>query len=100
MANSVLITRLDQLVKTDMGERDIPVAAVGGNEIGMGKVTDHVKAHLLHALEHKALPPDTMVANGLIKTTHGIVDNTVDGFPRQSHIAVAELFRTIVSRAL
>jgi hypothetical protein len=40
------------------------------------------------------------VANGLINSTHGIVDDSVDGFPRNSHIAVAELCRTIVSRAL
>lgn len=129
----------------------IPVVAVGdgGNEIGMGKVADHVKAHvpfgdqcqcgcgggigavtccdvlvtaacsnwgciaiaaamavragdarLLHSPDHEALLLDTMVANGLINSTHGIVDDSVDGFPRQSHIAVAELCRTIVSRAL
>lgn len=131
--------------------RNIPVVAVGdgGNEIGMGKVADHVKAHvpygdacqcgcgggigavtscdilvtaacsnwgctaiaaamaaragdakLLHTPEREALLLDTMVANGLINSTHGIVDDNVDGFPRQSHIAVAELCRTIVSRAL
>lgn len=132
-------------------ERGIPVVAVGdgGNEIGMGKVADHVKAHvpygnvchcgcgggigavtscdvlvtaacsnwgctaiaaamaaragdarLLHTPEREALLLDTMVANGLINSTHGIVDDSVDGFPRQSHLAVAELCRTIVSRAL
>ena len=132
-------------------ERGIPVVAVGdgGNEIGMGKVSDHVKAHvpygdtcqcgcgggigavtgcdvlvtaacsnwgctaiaaamaaragnskLLHTPEREALLLDTMVANGLINSTHGIVDDSVDGFPRNSHIAVAELCRTIVSRAL
>ncbi len=132
-------------------ERGIPVVAVGdgGNEIGMGKVADHVKARvpygdtcqcgcgggigavtscdvlvtaacsnwgctaivaaiaaragnatLLHTPEREALLLDTMVANGLINSTHGIVDDNVDGFPRQSHIAVAELCRTIVSRAL
>jgi hypothetical protein len=132
-------------------ERGIPVVAVGdgGNEIGMGKVADHVKAHvpygdtcqcgcgggigavtgcdvlvtaacsnwgctaiaaamaaragnskLLHTPEREALLLDTMVANGLINSTHGIVDDSVDGFPRNSHIAVAELCRTIVSRAL
>ena len=131
--------------------RGIPVVAVGdgGNEIGMGKVADHVKAHvpygdtcqcgcgggigavtgcdvlvtaacsnwgctaiaaamaaragnpkLLHTPEREALLLDTMVANGLINSTHGIVDDSVDGFPRNSHIAVAELCRTIVSRAL
>jgi hypothetical protein len=132
-------------------ERGIPVVAVGdgGNEIGMGKVADHVKAHvpygdkcqcgcgggigavtgcdvlvtaacsnwgctaiaaamaaragnakLLHTPDREALLLDTMVTNGLINSTHGIVDDSVDGFPRNSHIAVAELCRTIVSRAL
>lgn len=132
-------------------ERGIPVVAVGdgGNEIGMGKVAGHVKAHvpygdtcqcgcgggigavtgcdvlvtaacsnwgctaiaaamaartgnakLLHTPDREALLLDTMVANGLINSTHGIVDDSVDGFPRNSHIAVAELCRTIVSRAL
>jgi len=132
-------------------EREIPVVAVGdgGNEIGMGKVADHVKAHvpfgdtcqcgcgggigavtgcdvlvtaacsnwgctaivaamaartgnakLLHTPEREALLLDTMVSSGLINSTHGIVDDSVDGFPRASHLAVAELCRTIVSRAL
>ncbi|MCT4554314.1 MAG: DUF4392 domain-containing protein [Pelagimonas sp.] len=131
--------------------RGIPVVAVGdgGNEIGMGKVADHVKAHvpygdkcqcgcgggigavtgcdvlvtaacsnwgctaicaamaaragnlrLLHTPEREALLLDAMVANGLINSTHGIVDDSVDGFPRASHISIADLCRTIVSRAL
>ena len=132
-------------------ERGITVVAVGdgGNEIGMGKVADHVQSHvpygdkcqcgcgggigavtgcdvlvtaacsnwgctaiaaamaartgnakLLHTPDREALLLDTMVANGLINSTHGLVDDSVDGFPRQSHLAVAELCRTIVSRAL
>lgn len=132
-------------------ERRVPVVTVGdgGNEIGMGKVADHVKAHLpygdkcqcgcgggigavtscdvlvtaacsnwgctaiaaamaaragdsrlLHTPEREELLLDTMVANGLINSTHGIIDDSVDGFPRHSHLAVAELCRTIVSRAL
>lgn len=132
-------------------ERGIPVVAVGdgGNEIGMGKVADHVKSHvpygdkcqcgcgggigavtgcdvlvtaacsnwgctaiaaamaartnnakLLYTPDREALLLDTMVANGLINSTHGLVDDSVYGFPRQSHLAVAELCRTIVSRAL
>ena len=131
--------------------RGVPVIAVGdgGNEVGMGKVADHVKAHipygdecqcgcgggigavtgcdvlvtaacsnwgctaiaaamaartrdprLLHTPEREAVLLDTMVANGFINSTHGIVDDSVDGFPRDSHIAVAELCRTIASRAL
>ncbi|WP_305985739.1 glutamate cyclase domain-containing protein [Roseibium sp. MMSF_3544] len=132
-------------------ERSIPVVAVGdgGNEIGMGKVAEHVRQHvpygdrcqcgcgggigavtgcdvlvtgacsnwactaicaamavragssaLLHTPEREALLLDTMVANGLINSTHGIVDDSVDGFPRQSHIGIAELCRAIVSKAL
>lgn len=132
-------------------DRNIPVVAVGdgGNEIGMGKVADHVKAHvpygdqcqcgcgggigavtscdvlvtaacsnwgctaivaamamragnakLLHTPEREALLLDVMVRNGLINSTHGIIDDNVDGFPRNSHTSMAELCRTIVSRAL
>ncbi|WP_298853150.1 glutamate cyclase domain-containing protein [uncultured Ruegeria sp.] len=142
--------RVDALFDLAM-KRGVPVIAVGdgGNEIGMGRVADHVKTHvpygdvcqcgcgggigavtgcdvlvtaacsnwgctaiaaamaaragdekLLHTPEREALLLDTMVANGLINSTHGIVDDSVDGFPRQSHIAVTELCRTIVSRAL
>ena len=131
--------------------RGIPVVAVGdgGNEIGMGRVAGHVKAHvpfgdacrcgcgggigavtgcdvlitaacsnrgctaivaamaarngdarLLHTPDREALLLDAMVATGLINSTHGIVDDSVDGFPRASNIAVAELCRTIVNRAL
>ena len=131
-------------------DRGIPVVAVGdgGNEIGMGQLAEHVKAHvpygdacqcgcgggigavtgcdvlvtaacsnwgctaiaaamaaragdarLLHTPEREALLLDTMVANGLINSTHGLVDDNVDGFPRASHIAVAELCRSIVARA-
>lgn len=57
-------------------------------------------AKLLHTPEREALLLDTMVSNGLINSTHGVVDDSVDGFPRASHLAVAELCRTIVSRAL
>ncbi|WP_166418266.1 glutamate cyclase domain-containing protein [Cochlodiniinecator piscidefendens] len=142
--------RIDHLFDKAL-ERGIPVVAVGdgGNEIGMGKVADHVKAHvpygdqcqcgcgggigavtscdvlvtaacsnwgctaiaaamavraqdarLLHTPKREALLLDTMVANGLINSTHGLVDDSVDGFERDSHIAIAELCRTIVSRAL
>ncbi len=58
------------------------------------------QADLLHTPEREALLLDTMVANGLINSTHGIVDDSVDGFPRASHVAMAELCRTIVAKAL
>lgn len=57
-------------------------------------------ARMLHAPEKESLLLQTMVANGLINSTHGLIDDSVDGFPRDSHLAVAELCRTIVSRAL
>jgi hypothetical protein len=41
-----------------------------------------------------------MVAAGLINSTHGVIDDSVDGFPRHSHLAIAELCRTIITRAL
>jgi len=145
----VIALRMDFLFDEALA-RGIPVVAVGdgGNEIGMGKVADQVRAHvpygdtcqcgcggngavtgcdvlvtaaysnwgctaiaaamaaragnakLLHTPGREALLLDTMVANGLINSTHGIVDDSIDGFPRHSHLAVAELCRTVVSRAL
>ncbi|WP_300514713.1 hypothetical protein [Aliiroseovarius sp.] len=43
---------------------------------------------------------DTLVGNTLINPTQGFVDDSVDGFPKNSHIGGAELCRTIVNRAL
>ena len=57
-------------------------------------------AALLHTPEREALLLDTMVANGLINSTHGVVDDNVDGMSRRSHIGVAELCHTIVKQAL
>jgi hypothetical protein len=56
-------------------------------------------AKLLHTPVREALLLDTMVANGLINSTHGVVDDQVDGLPRDSHLGIAELCRTIVSRS-
>ena len=36
---------------------------------------------LLHTPEREALLLDTMVSNQLINSTHGIIDDSVDGFP-------------------
>ncbi|WP_343563615.1 glutamate cyclase domain-containing protein [Kiloniella sp. b19] len=58
------------------------------------------RAKLLHTPEREALLLDTMVANGLINSTHGLVDDNVDGFPRQAHLSIAELCTTIVNCAL
>jgi D-glutamate cyclase len=131
--------------------RGIPVVAVGdgGNEIGMGKVADHVRVHvpygdkcqcgcgggigattgcdvlvtaacsnwgctaivaaiaarsgnskLIHTPEAEARLLDAMVAAGLINSTHGIIDDAVDGFPRSTHLGMATLCQTIASRAL
>lgn len=55
---------------------------------------------LLHTPEAEGRLLDCMVANGLINSTHGIVDDNVDGIARASHVAVAELCRSIVARAL
>lgn len=130
--------------------RGLPVVAVGdgGNEIGMARVADAVRAHvpfgatgscpcgggigavtgadvlvtaacsnwgctaiaaamaartgdrrLLHTPEAEARLLEVMVLNGLINSTHGIVDANVDGIPKDSHVAVAELCRSIVQPA-
>lgn len=142
--------RVDFLVDEAMA-RGIPVVAVGdgGNEIGMGKVVAHVRAHvpygdrcqcgcgggigattscdvlvtaacsnwgctaiaaamaartgnprLVHTPEAEGRLLDAMVAAGLINSTHGTIDDAVDGFPRAAHLGIVSLCQTILSRAL
>ena len=138
--------RID-LVFDEAMDRGIPVVAVGdgGNEIGMGKVADAVKAHvpfgadgscpcgggigavsgadvlvtaacsnwgctavvaamaarsgdagLIHTPESEDRLLEVMTQAGLINSAHGVVDPNVDGIAKASHMAVAELCRSIV----
>ena len=57
-------------------------------------------ARLLHTPEAEARLLEVMTAAGLINSTHGIVDPNVDGIAKDSHVAVAELCRSIVRDAL
>lgn len=57
-------------------------------------------SNLLHTPEREAFLLDRMVQLGLINSAHGVVDANVDGVARETHIAVAELCRTIVGPAL
>ena len=57
-------------------------------------------ARILHTPEAEARMLDCMTANGLINSARGIVDADVDGIARNSHVAVAELCRSIVRAAL
>lgn len=57
-------------------------------------------AKLLHTPDREALLLDRMVELGLINSAQGIIDANVDGVARNSHIAIAELCRTIVGPAL
>lgn len=57
-------------------------------------------ARLLHTPQREALLLDVMITNGLINSSHGIIDDCVDGFPRASHIGIAELSQAIVARTL
>lgn len=54
---------------------------------------------LLHTPEREAILLDRMVELGLINSAHGIIDANVDGVARDTHIAIAELCRTIVMPA-
>ncbi len=142
--------RIDDLF--DLGrERGIPVVAVGdgGNEIGMGNVSELVKDHvpfgadgscpcgggigavstadvlltaavsnwgctaiaaamavrtgdprLLHTPVAERRLLDVMTAEGLINSTHGIIDDHGDGMPPETHVAVAELCAAITRQAL
>ena len=58
------------------------------------------ESRLLHTPEAEARLLEVMVQNGLINSTHGIIDPNVDGIAKESHIAVAELCRSIVAPAL
>lgn len=57
-------------------------------------------ARLLHTPEAEARLLEVMVQNGLINSTHGIVDANVDGIAKDSHIAIVELCRSLVKSAL
>lgn len=57
-------------------------------------------AKLLHTPEREAILLNRMVELGLINSAHGIIDANVDGVARETHIAIAELCRTIVAPAL
>ncbi|MBC6437588.1 MAG: DUF4392 domain-containing protein [Rhodobacteraceae bacterium] len=52
---------------------------------------------LLHTPEAEERLLEVMTAEGLINSTHGIIDPNVDGIPKATHIAVAELARSIVA---
>lgn len=142
--------RIDQVFDEAL-RRGLPVVAVGdgGNEIGMAKVADAVRAHipfgatgncpcgggigavtgadilvtaacsnwgctaiaaamaartgdarLLHTPDAEARLLEVMVQSGLINSTHGIVDPNVDGIAKDSHVAIAELCRSITRSAI
>ena len=57
-------------------------------------------ARLLHTPEAEARLLDCMSANGMINARHGVVDTNVDGIACDSHVAIAELCRSIVCAAL
>ncbi len=51
---------------------------------------------LLHTPEAESRLLDVMTAEGLINSAHGIIDPNVDGLPKATHVAIAELARSIV----
>ena len=55
---------------------------------------------ILHTPEAERRLLDTMTAEGLINSTHGIIDDHVDGIEPATHLAVAQLCTTIVRDAL
>ena len=55
---------------------------------------------LLHVPDAERRLLDVMTAEGLINSTHGIVDDHVDGIAPSTHLAVAELCCALVRRAL
>ena len=57
-------------------------------------------ARLLHTPQAERRLLDVMTAEGLINSTHGIIDDHVDGIPPDTHVAIAELCSTIVRCAI
>lgn len=57
-------------------------------------------SRLLHSPESEARLLEVMTAQGLINSTHGIVDSNVDGIDKATHVAVTELCRSLVRDAL
>lgn len=57
-------------------------------------------ARLLHTPEAEARLLEVMTAQGLINSADGIIDPHVDGIARDTHVAVAEMARAIVRKAV
>jgi len=57
-------------------------------------------ARILHTPEAEERLLEVMTSAGLINSTHGIIDPNVDGIAKDSHIALAELCRSVVASAL
>lgn len=55
---------------------------------------------VLHTPDAERRLLDVMTAEGLINSTHGIIDDNVDGIEAATHLAVAQLCTTIVRDAL
>ncbi len=55
---------------------------------------------ILHTPEAERRLLDVMTAEGLINSTHGIIDDHVDGIEPATHLAIAQLCATIVRGAL
>ena len=57
-------------------------------------------ARLIHTPDAEARLLEVMTAEGLINSADGVIDPNVDGIAKSTHIAVAEISRAIVAKAL
>ena len=57
-------------------------------------------ARLLHTPEAEARLLEVMTAEGLINSADGVIDPHVDGIAKSTHIALADMARAIVAKAL
>ncbi|MDJ0686788.1 MAG: DUF4392 domain-containing protein [Alphaproteobacteria bacterium] len=69
----------------------------GCTAIAAGMAALEGNARLLHSPDAEARLLEVMTAEGLINSAHGVIDPNVDGIPKATHIAVAELARAIVA---
>ena len=69
----------------------------GATAIAAAMAAAEGDARLVHTPDAETRLLEVMTAEGLINSGHGIVDPNVDGIPKATHVAVAELARAIVA---
>ncbi|MEM7696225.1 MAG: glutamate cyclase domain-containing protein [Pseudomonadota bacterium] len=72
----------------------------GATAISAAMAAQTGDARLLHTPDAEARLLSVMAAEGLINSADGLIDENVDGLPKATHVAVAELARALVAKHL